>query len=194
MEKIMNQVKKEERDQVNGHNSLLVLITGLPAAGKSTLAYAVERRLFEKHINAYVLDGDVIRKSINRDLGFEPKDRSENNRRVGEIAKLFIDAGVVVLAALIAPYEKDRDYIKEIVHPNNYMEVFVNTSLEECEKRDPKGLYKNARLGEISNMTGISAPYEPPLNPAVEITEKQSVEESVEIVLKALTAKLYMDI
>lgn len=194
MEKIMNQVKKEERDQVNGHNSLLVLITGLPAAGKSTLAYAVERRLFEKHINAYVLDGDVIRKSINRDLGFEPKDRSENNRRVGEIAKLFIDAGVVVLAALIAPYEKDRDYIKKIVHPNNYMEVFVNTSLEECEKRDPKGLYKNARLGEISNMTGISAPYEPPLNPAVEISEKQSVEESVEIVLKALTAKLYMDI
>lgn len=190
----MNQVKKEERDQVNGHNSLLVLITGLPAAGKSTLAYAVERRLFEKHINAYVLDGDVIRKSINRDLGFEPKDRSENNRRVGEIAKLFIDAGVVVLAALIAPYEKDRDYIKKIVHPNNYMEVFVNTSLEECEKRDPKGLYKNARLGEISNMTGISAPYEPPLNPAVEISEKQSVEESVEIVLKALTAKLYMDI
>jgi adenylylsulfate kinase len=187
-------VNRLERQQLNGHNSFLVFITGLSGSGKSTLANALEERLHNSKIHTYVLDGDNVRRGINKNLGFSPEDRSENNRRIGEISKLFIDAGLVVLAAFVAPYEKDRMIIKETVNLDNFVEVFVNTSLEECEKRDTKGLYKKARAGEIKNMTGISAPYEAPLNPDVEVSHLNSIEESVEIVFKAIKYKLELKI
>ena len=190
MGKKIDTINLEERLEANNHNSFLVLITGLSAAGKTTLAYALERKLFQDNVKSYVLDGDIMRKGINRDLAFDPKSRAENNRRVAEIAKLFIDSGTVVLAALIAPYEKDRECIRNIVGSERYVEVFLNISLEECEKRDPKGLYKNARLGKITNMTGISAPYETPRDPMVEIIEGLSVEASVAFVYKAIKRHL----
>ena len=170
-------------------SSFLVLITGLSGAGKSTIAHALEPFLLKENIKSFTLDGDYIRSGINKDLGFSPQDRSESNRRVGEISKLFIDAGIVVIAAIIAPYKKDREIIKNIVSPNNYLEVFVNTSLETCEKRDNKGLYIKARAGEIENMTGISSPYEIPVNPDIEIKENLSVNESVELIFKEIESK-----
>ncbi|MFH4964281.1 adenylyl-sulfate kinase [Gaetbulibacter sp. M235] len=180
----------DDRRKLNQQNSFLVLITGLSGAGKSTLANELEASLFKKHIRCYVLDGDTIRKGINKNLGFSPEDRSENNRRIGEISKLFIDAGLVVIAAFVAPYKKDRALIKATVGSDNFIEVFVNTSLEECERRDVKGLYKKARAGEIKDMTGISAPYEAPENPDVELTELLSIEDSVALVLNHITSKL----
>ncbi|MCH4552114.1 adenylyl-sulfate kinase [Aestuariibaculum lutulentum] len=183
-------ITRLERQQLNGHNSFLVFFTGLSGSGKSTLANALEEKLHESKVHTYVLDGDNVRRGINKNLGFSPEDRSENNRRIGEISKLFIDAGVVVLAAFVAPYEKDRKFIGETVGVENFFEVFVNTSLEECEKRDVKGLYKKARAGEIKNMTGISAPYETPVNPDVEVSHLNTIEESVEIIFQAIKDKL----
>ena len=171
-----------DRRKRNGHGSFLIFFTGLSGSGKSTIANALENKLFDNKVNTYVLDGDNIRKGINNDLSFSPEDRSENNRRIGEVAKLFIDAGLVVLAAFVAPYQKDRNVIKAAVGSDHYFEVFVNTSLEVCENRDVKGLYKMARKGEIKNMTGISSPYEAPQNPDVIVTEKNSIEESVELI------------
>ena len=183
-------INRIERQKLNGHNSFLVFFTGLSGSGKSTIANALEEKLNEMKVHTYVLDGDNVRRGINKNLGFSPEDRSENNRRIGEISKLFIDAGLVVLAAFVAPYKKDRNFIKDTVHSDNFVEVFVNTSLEECEKRDVKGLYKKARAGEIKNMTGISAPYETPENADVEISHLNTIEESVEIILKAIKNKL----
>lgn len=179
-----------ERHKLNNHNSFLIFFTGLSGSGKSTLANALEEKLFEDKIRTYVLDGDNVRRGINKNLGFSPEDRSENNRRIGEISKLFIDAGLVVLAAFVAPYKKDREFIKQTVGEENFIEIFVNTSLKECEKRDVKGLYEKARKGEIKNMTGISAPYEKPNNPDIEVTEINSIEESVNLVYKAIKNKL----
>ena len=136
--------------------------------------------------------GDNVRKGINKDLTFSPEDRSENNRRIGEVAHLFVDAGLVVLAAFVAPFEKDRNQIKETVGEENYVEVFVNTSLEECENRDVKGLYKKARKGEIKDMTGISSPYEVPLRPDIVLTEKESVEEAVNKIYELIRPKLQL--
>lgn len=172
----------EERRKVSGHNSFLIFFTGLSGSGKSTLANALEQRLYEDNIKTYALDGDNVRKGINSNLSFKPEDRSENLRRIGEISKLFIDAGIVVLAAFIAPYEKDRGFIKKTVGPDNYIEVFVNTSIEVCEQRDVKGLYEKARKGEIKNMTGISSPYEQPIEPDVVVSDKHSIQESVDII------------
>ncbi len=182
----------EERRQSNGHNSFLIFFTGLSGSGKSTIACALEKKLFDTGVKTYVLDGDNIRRGMNKKLGFSPEDRSENNRRVGEISKLFIDAGIVVLAAFVSPYRKDRDFIKQRVKPENYIEVFMNTSLEECERRDVKGLYKMARKGEIKNMTGISAPYEKPLHPDIEIGQQRSVNESVDIIYNYIKEKLLL--
>ncbi len=181
-----------ERRKAKGHNSFLIFFTGLSGSGKSTIACALEQKLFAEKINTYVLDGDNVRKGINRDLKFSPEDRSENNRRIGEISHLFVDAGIVVLAAFVAPFEKDRNFIKNIVGKENYVEVFVNTSLQECEKRDVKGLYKKARKGEINDMTGISSPYEVPLHPDVVLTEKESVEEAVNRILELIRPKLQL--
>ena len=180
---------KKDCSTDNWQSSFLILITGLSGAGKSTIAKALEPFLFNKNIKSCTLDGDYIRNGINKDLGFSPEDRSESNRRVGEISKLFMDEGIIVIAAIIAPYEKDRKIIKNIVSPDNYLEIFVNTSLETCEKRDNKGLYKKARAGEIENMTGISSPYEIPINPDIEITENLSVDESVELIFKVMESK-----
>jgi adenylylsulfate kinase len=183
-------VSVKDRRKLNNHNSFLVFFTGLSGSGKSTVANALEDKLWRENIHTYVLDGDNVRKGLNKDLSFSPNDRSENNRRIGEISKLFVDAGLVVIAAFVAPYQKDRELIRNTVGEENYLEVFVNTSIEECEKRDVKGLYAKARKGEIKNMTGISAPYEKPQNPDIEISELNSVEESVELIYRLIKNKL----
>lgn len=185
-------ISRTLRREANGHNSFLIFFTGFSGSGKSTIANALEQKLHHLNIKTYVLDGDNVRSGINQNLSFSKKDRSENIRRIGEISKLFVDAGVVVLAAFIAPYKEDREFIKAIIDNENYVEVFVNTSLEVCETRDVKGLYKKARKGEIKNMTGISAPYEAPQNPDVEVSELHSVEESVEIIYDKIKNKLIL--
>ncbi|WP_242117027.1 adenylyl-sulfate kinase [Aestuariivivens sediminicola] len=183
-------ISRAERQKLNGHNAFLVFFTGLSGSGKSTLANALEVRLNHIKVHTYVLDGDNIRRGINKNLGFSPEDRSENNRRIGEISKLFVDAGLVVLAAFVAPYKKDRQFIRDTVGRDNYIEVFVNTSLEECEKRDVKGLYKLARAGKIKNMTGISAPYEIPEDPDIVVSQLNTIEESVDMVFEHIKGKL----
>lgn len=182
----------KERRKANGHSSFLIFFTGLSGSGKSTIANALEQKLVEERIKTYTLDGDNVRKGINKDLSFSAEDRSENNRRIGEVANLFVDAGLVVLAAFVAPFEKDRTFIKETVGNENYVEVFVDTSLEECERRDVKGLYKKARKGEIKDMTGISSPYEVPLCPDITLTEKESVEEAVNRIYELIRPKLQL--
>ncbi|MCF1420919.1 MULTISPECIES: adenylyl-sulfate kinase [Mangrovimonas] len=185
------QVSQEDRRTSNKHNSFLLWFTGLSGSGKSTIANVVEQKLFEKGIKTYTLDGDNIRKGINNDLSFSPEDRTENIRRIAEVAGLMVDAGLVVLAAFVSPYKKDRDNIRRIVKDVNFVEVYINTSVEECERRDVKGLYKKARAGEIKNMTGISAPYEAPENPDIEIkTEQESVDEAVNRIIEFITPKL----
>ncbi|MDC3257908.1 adenylyl-sulfate kinase [Flavobacteriales bacterium] len=184
-------ITKKERIQSNKHNSFLIWFTGLSGSGKSTIANLVEIELHNKRINTYLLDGDNIRKRINNDLTFTSEDRTENIRRIAEISNLFIDAGIVVLGSFISPYRIDRENIKNIVGKNNFIEVYINTTLEECERRDVKGLYKKARKGEIKNFTGISAPYETPINPDIEIkTEMSSVEEAVDSIFKVIKRKL----
>ena len=184
-------ISKKERNKLNNHSSFLIWFTGLSGSGKSTIANALEVALFNKKIKTYSLDGDNIRRGINKGLGFTPDDRTENIRRIAEISNLFIDAGIVVLAAFVSPYRIDRENIRNIVGSDNFIEVFVNTSIEECEKRDVKGLYKKVREGEIKNFTGIDAPYEPPINPDIEIkTEQLSVEESVTKIVELINKKL----
>ncbi|WP_452221594.1 adenylyl-sulfate kinase [Lacinutrix salivirga] len=188
------QISKEDRQNNNHHNSFLIWFTGLSGSGKSTIANVVEQELYKKGIKTYTLDGDNIRKGINNDLTFAPEDRTENIRRIAEISNLMIDAGLVVLAAFVSPYKKDRENIRNIVKDVNFVEVFVNTSVEECERRDVKGLYKKARAGEIKNMTGISAPYEAPEHPDVEInTEEKTVEKAVQEIMNFITPKLKLE-
>ncbi|WP_456438913.1 adenylyl-sulfate kinase [Psychroserpens sp.] len=185
------QISKEDRLASNKHNSLLLWFTGLSGSGKSTIANVVEQKLFEKGIKTYSLDGDNIRKGINNDLSFSPEDRTENIRRIAEVSNLMLDSGLVVLAAFVSPYKKDRENIRTIVKDVNFVEVYINTSVEECERRDVKGLYEKARSGEIKNMTGISAPYEAPENPDIEInTETETIEDSVKKIVDFITPKL----
>ncbi len=187
------QVSKVDRQVGNKHNSFLIWFTGLSGSGKSTIANQVEQQLHNKGIKTYTLDGDNIRNGINQDLSFAPEDRTENIRRIAEVANLMVDAGLVVLAAFVSPYKKARENIRTIVKDVNFVEVFVNTSVEECERRDTKGLYKKARAGEIDNMTGISAPYEAPDNPEIEIrTETESIETSVNRIIEYITPKLQL--
>jgi len=182
---------KKQRELQHGHKSYLLWFTGLSGSGKSTLANLVEVALHKNGLSTYILDGDNIRQGINSDLSFAPEDRTENIRRIAEISKLMLDCGVLTLAAFVSPYIKDRERVKHIVGDDNFIEIFVNTPLEECERRDVKGLYKKARLGEIKNMTGISAPYEVPVCPNLEvITDGKSIEESVKIILKFINKKL----
>jgi len=188
------QISVKERQRANNHNSFLLWFTGLSGSGKSTIANLVELELHKQGIKTYTLDGDNVRKGLNNDLTFSPQDRTENIRRIAEAANLMIDAGMVVLAAFVSPYKKDRENIKNIVKDVNFVEVYVNTSVEECERRDVKGLYKKARAGEIKNMTGISAPYEAPDNPSIEInTEKVSVENAVKKIIDHITPKLKLN-
>lgn len=187
-------VSVQDRKKSNGHNSFLLWFTGLSGSGKSTIANRVEEELQKMRVKTYSLDGDNIRKGINSDLTFSPEDRSENIRRIAEVANLMIDAGLVVLAAFVSPYKKDRDNIRDIVKDVNFVEIYINTSLEECERRDVKGLYKKARAGEIKNMTGISAPYEAPKNPDIEInTEDETLEDAVKRILQHIKSKLLIN-
>src|SRR5690554_2974544 len=173
-------ISRKHRTVLKKHQPILIWFTGLSGSGKSTLANAVEQALYQKGIHTYLLDGDNVRKGINANLSFSPEDRTENIRRIGEVANLMMDAGLVVLASFVSPYREDRENVKNKVGENNFIEVFVNTSVDECERRDVKGLYAKARKGEIKNFTGISAPYEAPVNPTVEIkTEEKSVNEAV---------------
>jgi adenylylsulfate kinase len=184
-------VTKTDREEKQGNKAFLLWFTGLSGSGKSTLANLVEVALHKQNKSTYVLDGDNIRQGINKDLSFSPEDRSENIRRIAEVSKLMVHAGIITLAAFVSPYLKDRALVKKIVGENNFIEIFVNTSLEECEHRDVKGLYKKARSGEIKNMTGISAPYEAPVKPSLEVvTDGQPIEESVKTILEFINTKL----
>jgi adenylylsulfate kinase len=159
-------------------------VTGLPSSGKSTLAHEVERLLFERGCNSYVLDGDNIRHRLNKDLGFSPEDRTENIRRIGEVANLFADAGVIVLTAFISPYREDRDGARELNERGRFFEVFCKCAVKECERRDPKGLWGRARKGEIREFTGVNAPYEEPQAPEIIVeTDKHSLEECAERIM-----------
>lgn len=186
-------IKRKERSVLKNHRPSLIWFTGLSGSGKSTIANAVEQALFNKGIHTYLLDGDNVRKGINSNLSFSPEDRTENIRRIAEISNLMIDAGLVVLASFVSPYRDDRENVKEIVGPANFVEVFVNTPIEECERRDVKGLYEKARKGEIKNFTGVNAPYEVPLAPDIEVdTTKLNVEDIVEIIIKQILGKIEM--
>lgn len=176
---------------MNGHNSFIVWFTGLSGSGKSTIVNELEKALVAKGIRTYSLDGDNIRSGLNKWLGFSEEERHENLRRIAEVGKLFVDAGLVTLSAFISPSREDRKLAKEIIGEENFVEVYVNTPLEICEARDVKGLYKKARAGEIKQFTGIDSPYEAPQNPDIEIeTEKESLEESVHRIVQVLKDKI----
>lgn len=180
-------ISVEDRRKLNKHNSLLLWFTGLSGSGKSTLANKLEVFLHDDGFKTYTLDGDNIRGGLNADLDFTPEGRHENLRRIAETAKLFVDAGLVTLAAFISPLEKDRQQIKEIVGEENFVEIYVKASVETCEERDVKGLYKKARKGEIDNFTGISAPYEEPKNPAITIDSgKEAISDSLKKLLEQI--------
>lgn len=180
-------VTKERRRKQNGHGSCALWLTGLSGSGKSTIANAVSAELFRRGIREYVLDGDNIRHGLNRNLGFSDADRSENIRRVGEVAKLFVDAGTIVTTAFISPFRRDREQVRAMFEEGEFIEVFINCPLEECERRDPKQLYKKARRGEILSFTGIDSPYETPVEPEIIIrSDALSVEEAVEVILSYL--------
>ncbi len=184
-------ISKKERNLINGHNSFVIWFTGLSGSGKSTIANKVEVKLFEQKVRTYILDGDNIRKGLNNGLGFSKEDRKENLRRIAEVSKLFVEAGTVVVASFISPLKVDRDLVKEVIGTENFFEIYVNTSLDVCERRDVKGLYKKARAGEIKNFTGISSPYEAPVNPDIEIkTEEENLEVSTNRIVDFLKAKL----
>ena len=185
------EINKSLRENKNGHKSLLIWYTGLSGSGKSTLANAVEKELYNKGYYSYTLDGDNIRSGINNDLGFNQEDRLENIRRVAEISKLMMDAGIIVNAAFISPLISDRQIIKDIVGVKNLFEIYVSTSLEECEKRDVKGLYEKARKGLIKDFTGITSKYEPPKNPDVVIdTQEKDISVCVNEILPKIISKL----
>ncbi|MBF9297841.1 adenylyl-sulfate kinase [Mammaliicoccus sciuri] len=188
-----SEVTKAQRQERNGHKSVVIWFTGLSGSGKSTISVALEKALFEQNITSYRLDGDNIRHGLNQNLGFSPEDRKENIRRIGEVGKLMVDAGVVTMTAFISPYEEDRNTVRDILEDGEFIEVFTKCSLDECEARDPKGLYKKARSGEIKEFTGINAPYEEPSNPEIVIdTENESVEESVEKIVAYLKENQYL--
>lgn len=174
-------VEKQDRQRLNQHKAFIVWFTGLSGAGKSTLANAVEKKLYVQGIRTYLLDGDNIRQGVNKSLGFTPEDRKENIRRTGEVGKLFVDAGLIVLSAFISPYREDRRMVRGLVEEDEFVEVYVKCPLEECERRDPKGLYRKAREGIIPDFTGISSPYEEPEHAEIVVeTNKLSFEESVD--------------
>lgn len=158
-------INRSQREKLLGQRGVCLWFTGLPASGKSSIAREIEKMLFEKNILCYVLDGDNIRHGLNSDLGFSAADRRENIRRVGEVAKLFVDAGLVIITAFISPYRNDRQRVRDLLEKGDFVEIYIKASLDTCEQRDRKGLYQKARRGEITDFTGISAPYEEPENP-----------------------------
>jgi len=183
-------LNKQDREKLLDQKGVVIWFTGLPSSGKSTIAHAIEEELFRRGHLSFVLDGDNIRHGLNKNLGFSPEDREENIRRIGEVAKLFADSGLITMAAFISPYLKDRERNRRLLEDGQFIEVFVKVSLEEAERRDPKGLYKKARAGEIKEFTGIDAPYEEPLNPELIIdTDKLDLEESAKMVIHFLEEK-----
>jgi adenylylsulfate kinase len=183
-------VTRKRRNQLNGHKSVVIWFTGLSGSGKSTLAHSVEEELHNLGCRTFVLDGDNVRHGLSSNLTFSDSDRKENIRRIGEVAKLMVEAGVIAITAFISPFEKDRNLVKEIFPQGDFIEIYCNASLEICESRDVKGLYKRARTGEIKNYTGIDSPYEAPSNPELIIdTESESLEESVAKIIDFLKSK-----
>jgi adenylylsulfate kinase len=183
-------VKSKQRWEINNHKSVLIWLTGLPGSGKSTISHELEYRLFQRRIKTYVLDGDNVRQGLCRDLGFSAEDRRENLRRVGEAARLFLDAGILTVAAFASPYMADRFMVRRMFGPGDFIEVYLKCDLKICEARDPKGLYKKARSGEIKNFTGVSDPYEPPETPEIVLdTDGLSIEESVSKIMNYLGEK-----
>jgi adenylylsulfate kinase len=188
-----SQVERRDREALVGQRGVTIWLTGLSGSGKSTIAVAAERALVSRGHLAFVLDGDNVRHGLNKNLGFSPEDRSENIRRIGEVSKLFTEAGVIVFSSFISPYRSDRDTARALMKPGDFVEVYVDASLDTCEERDVKGLYKKARAGEIPEFTGISAPYEAPESPELILdTNRQSVEESVSQLVEFLDAKGYL--
>ena len=188
-------VTREERERLLGQKGVILWMTGLSASGKSTIAVILEQMLLHKKKHAYRLDGDNIRMGLNKNLGFSAEDRAENIRRIGEVAKLFADAGVIAIASFISPYRKDRDAVRASMKPGEFIEVYVNVSLEAAEKRDPKGLYKKARAGQIKGFTGIDDPYEAPEKAEIVIdTEAMKPEVAAERLLKYLEERGYLKV
>ncbi|RAX53675.1 adenylyl-sulfate kinase [Helicobacter sp. 11-8110] len=181
-------ITKEQRSKLKNQKPCVLWLTGLSGSGKSTLANALEQRLFTMGYHTYLLDGDNVRHGLNKDLGFDENSRIENIRRIGEVCKLFVDSGLIVLCAFISPFCKERQIIRELLDKGEYIEIFVDTPIEICEKRDPKGLYKKARNGEIKNFTGIDSPYEAPKNPEIHI-KSENLDENIETILKYLSQK-----
>jgi len=187
-------INKQDRANMKRQKPCIIWFTGLSGSGKSTIANALEEILFKNENFTYLLDGDNIRHGLNSDLGFDDKSRIENIRRVGEVAKLFVDSGQIVLTAFISPFNKDRELVKNLVESDEFIEVFVDTPIEVCETRDSKGLYKKARAGEIKDFTGISSPYETPVNPNMHIENVNiSVEEACEQIMKYLFDNNYIE-
>lgn len=183
-------VSKKERHDRNGHKSCVLWFTGLSGSGKSTLANSVDYALFQDGYRSYVLDGDNIRHGLNSDLSFRPADRKENIRRIGEVAKLFVDSGMIISSAFISPFREDRELVRQMFDTGEFVEIFVKCPIEVCENRDPKGLYKKARKGEIPEFTGISSPYETPELPEIVIeSDNMTIAQSVEIIKKYLKDK-----
>ena len=188
-----SEVTKEERQNRNGHKSAVIWFTGLSGSGKSTVSVALEKALFNEGKQTYRLDGDNVRHGLNKNLGFSPEDRTENIRCIGEVAKLMVDAGSITVTAFISPYKQDRDNVRAILEDDEFIEVYTKCSVEECENRDPKGLYKKARSGEIPEFTGISAPYEAPDHPEIILdTEHESINQSVDRVIQYLKQHQYI--
>ena len=183
-------IGREEREMKNGHRAACLWFTGLSGSGKSTVANVVEQELYGAGLRTYILDGDNIRKGLNKDLSFTEESRIENIRRIGEVAKLMTDAGIIVLAAFVSPFLKDRQLLRDLMG-NSFVEIFVDAPIEVCEQRDIKGLYKKARAGEISNFTGISSPFERPEHPDVHLhTDRQDLSESAKTVLDVILPKI----
>ena len=182
-----HRVPREEKEKRNQHKSRVIWFTGLSGSGKSTVANATEKVLHDMGLQTYILDGDNVRMGLTKDLGFSHEDRTENIRRIAEVANLFADSGSIILTAFISPYRDDRDNAREIIGNEDFIEVFVSADLSVCEERDPKGLYKKARAGEIKGFTGIDAPYEEPINPELVVeTDKYDIEACTQIVIEYL--------
>ena len=188
-------INKEDRERLNGHKGVCLWYTGLSGSGKSTIAIEVENLLFKKVMRTYVLDGDNIRHGLNNDLGFSPEDRTENIRRIGEVSKLFVDAGLIVMTAFISPYRSDRRQVRDLMLKGEFVEVYVKCDIKVCEQRDPKGLYKKARAGKIKDFTGIDAPYEEPENPEliIDTSEITDVRTNANRVIDFLTENKYLN-
>jgi bifunctional enzyme CysN/CysC len=181
------EVNREHREGLNGHKSKLLWLTGISGSGKSTIANELEKKLISIGIRTFILDGDNVRHGLNNDLGFNDADRVENIRRVGEVSKLMLDAGILVISSFISPFASERDMVKSLLEEDDFVEIFIDTPIDVAEKRDPKGLYKKARAGEIPNFTGISSPYEKPQSPNISLhTETTSVDQCVQIILDYL--------